>query len=1171
MGQPPGLGQLPATASWPNYDKRSQIAPKLAATNSAPASVAPAAVPAAWHVQRDAFVGTPRLLAAKRGFLAPASGAKAALGAQRPDSREIIGSFLNQQRALVGHGREVLTNAVLKRDTISPSGLHTLVWEQRIHGLPVFGGTLAGHVTPKGDLVNLSSQFVPQPSAIAPPVAKRISPATALILAAQDVGENSVSASEVAPGKTPAPGVEGEFFTCPTVRGEARVRPVWLPLNARNLQLCYEVIFAGKTSRKMFLTLVDAVTGATWVRQNLTSSLTEATYNVYTTRSPQPMSPGYSEPNSAQPPEVPRQLVTLAALSTNASPQGWLPDLATNTAGNNVDAHLDRNNDDVPDLPRLSSTNRVFDFPLSLADSPLDHGEATTVNVFYWCNWIHDRLYDLGFTESAGNFQADNFGRGGWAHDPVMADVQDGANDLAGNSNNSNFTTPTDGMSPIMQLYLFTAPTPYRDGGLDAEDIIHEYCHGLTMRLVGGGQGISALQTGGMGEGWSDFYALSLLSQPGDDIDACYPFAAYITYHFYGELENYYFGIRRYPYSTDLSKSPLTFRDIDPSKAKSHNTVPRNSAASLSPLADEVHNMGEVWCSMLWEMRANFIRKLGFSTGNQLALQIVTDSLKLCPADPTFLESRDAILRAELVNSAGTNQLEVWSAFAKRGLGAQAQCPASSTATGVVEDFSLPDDLQVTPRSTVYVTGPVGGPFALSTNAFALYNLGTNTIPWTADAGAFISLSTNAGRLPPGAGNTLVKLAANSLAVGAAAGIYTNTVVFKNNLNGVTQPQRVVFKIGSLDQLTEIFDAFDFDLAYSSLTFTPAGDNQYETCLEPASAFHVDPAGATVLAMGDDTYSPITLTNGASVAVYKVRTNLVYIVSNGHISLQLGENHYFWSDLDNYFGQARVSALYADFNPEDGGTISYQQLDDRLVATWQNVPEWGDPRKNNFQIEMFFDGRIRITWLNIATLSAKVGLSAGTGNSPNFVETDLSASAACAPALALTLPATAAEGDGLLTAAATLALPVALETDLLVTLESSDTTKLQVPATLTIPAGQTAVHFDLQIIDNPYVDGTLTVRVMAAAAGFRPARAFIKVADNDVATLVSQFDAQGKTISIATPNLLYGYVVESAPSLQSTNWTTETNYLIAPDGQRKLLITPAAPHRFYRGHKVAVP
>ncbi len=61
----------------------------------------------------------------------------------------------------------------------------------------------------------------------------------------------------------------------------------------------------------------------------------------------------------------------------------------------------------------------------------------------------------------------------------------------------------------------------------------------------------------GMGEGWSDFYALSLLNNTNaDDPNAQYASGAYATYKLGGGQDNYVYGIRRFPYSTDNSGEP---------------------------------------------------------------------------------------------------------------------------------------------------------------------------------------------------------------------------------------------------------------------------------------------------------------------------------------------------------------------------------------------------------------------------------------------------------------------------------------------------------------------------------------------------------------------------------------------------------------------------------------
>ena len=167
--------------------------------------------------------------------------------------------------------------------------------------------------------------------------------------------------------------------------------------------------------------------------------------------------------------------------------------------GNNVQAHLDLDGDDAPDLPRPQGLPyRVFAPPLDLTRPAEENREAAVIQLFYWCNVMHDWLYELGFTESAGNFQKENFGRGGRGGDPIVADAQDGSG-----VNNANFTPTEDGEPGRIQMFTFDGADPTRDGDLDAEIVLHEYAHGLSTRLVGGGVGISTLQAGGMGEGCS--------------------------------------------------------------------------------------------------------------------------------------------------------------------------------------------------------------------------------------------------------------------------------------------------------------------------------------------------------------------------------------------------------------------------------------------------------------------------------------------------------------------------------------------------------------------------------------------------------------------------------------------------------------------------------------------
>src|SRR5262249_31139559 len=133
----------------------------------------------------------------------------------------------------------------------------------------------------------------------------------------------------------------------------------------------------------------------------------------------------------------------------------------------------------------VGNPNRVFNFPIDLAQAPDTYADASTVNMFYWVNLYHDRLHQLGFTESAGNYQNSNFGRGGLGNDRIRAMVQaDAAN---GSANNAFFSPAPDGFSGEIAMFIWDGPDPDRDGDLDMDVILHEATHGTSERLVGAG------------------------------------------------------------------------------------------------------------------------------------------------------------------------------------------------------------------------------------------------------------------------------------------------------------------------------------------------------------------------------------------------------------------------------------------------------------------------------------------------------------------------------------------------------------------------------------------------------------------------------------------------------------------------------------------------------------
>ncbi len=176
------------------------------------------------------------------------------------------------------------------------------------------------------------------------------------------------------------------------------------------------------------------------------------------------------------------------------SPAGWVS--GTTTTGNNVDAYLDRDNNNAPDAinarPVSATRDFQFTFDLTAAPTTTTNQNAAVTNLFYLNNVIHDELYKHGFNEAAGNFQTNNFGKGGAGNDPVNAEAQDG-----GGTSNANFAHRRTAAARGCRC-TSGSDTPNRDGDFDSDVVFHEYGHGLTWRMIGGMSGALA---GAIGEG----------------------------------------------------------------------------------------------------------------------------------------------------------------------------------------------------------------------------------------------------------------------------------------------------------------------------------------------------------------------------------------------------------------------------------------------------------------------------------------------------------------------------------------------------------------------------------------------------------------------------------------------------------------------------------------------
>jgi uncharacterized repeat protein (TIGR01451 family) len=335
-----------------------------------------------------------------------------------------------------------------------------------------------------------------------------------------------------------------------------------------------------------------------------------------------------------------------------------------------------------------------------------------------------------------------------------------------------------------------------------------------------------------------------------------------------------------------------------------------------------------------------------------------------------------------------------------------------------------------------------------------------------------------------------------------SAGLYTNNVVFTNASEAGSLMAQVRLYIGQPDSYTEVFDENDFNLAYTSVSFTPDGSSSfYSVCREPAVEFPTDPSGGTVLALGDDGFEQLSLSGTNTIGIYGRTTNVFFLGSNGYLTLGSGDNSNL-PTLANHFARPRVAALLNDLNPAEGGTVSWMEASNRVVITFQEVPVFGNPSLlNSFQVEMFYDGAIRITYLAVAFQNGLVGLSAGNGVPTAFTESHFSSYATCHPTLIVQVPPQAAEGDNLLIARGSVTIPFPVATNLFVNLLSSNTNEIWVQATSLILPGHTNVTFDLTIVDDTRIDGPQTVTVSASVPGWTPGQGTISILDNESTNL----------------------------------------------------------------------
>jgi hypothetical protein len=237
--------------------------------------------------------------------------------------------------------------------------------------------------------------------------------------------------------------------------------------------------------------------------------------------------------------------------------------------------------------------------------------------------------------------------------------------------------------------------------------------------------------------------------------------------------------------------------------------------------------------------------------------------------------------------------------------------------------------------------------------------------------------------------------------------------------------------------------------------------------------------------------------------------------------------------------------------------VSWRQLGDRVAVTYQTIPQFSGTDSNSFQIELFTDGRIRITCLGIAATDGLIGLSRGTGVPAGFTSSDFNTypTTPPPPSLRVAVPATAVEAAGVLAGQGSVTLPAPAAADTLVNLASSNTTEVTVPATVTVLAGQNSATFDVTVINDAAQDGTRAAVISAVSSGYTSAGGVVAVLDDDgtaVITLAAPASAAEGTGTVqGTVSLSFTPSVAVTVGLSSSDTTAVTvpGGVVIPAGQ----------------------
>ena len=367
---------------------------------------------------------------------------------------------------------------------------------QRVNGVPIFGATGDVHTDKNGKVVSSYQAFVAGAAASAPSATPTLSAADAVVAAATALGLSRPVGLAQTDDATSSQGVI--LFNKAGISESDIPVQLMYARTATGLVLVWNVTIAQLDQQHYWNARVDAHTGRL-VDKNDYEVSEQATFNQFAQRkqAKQQRALAFSEAATATtsllsptnttaansvtvipfPLESPgqgnRAVVAMPSVGNQYSPYGWAVGQSFGTfaatysqqasgkyltRGNNVAAYDDNStttsgtgtaNFNSSTTSPDGGPTMSYDFPFVQASGPRANLNPAITNLFYVNNMMHDVMMAHGFDEASGNFQNKNVGSGA-ANDQVLAEAQDGSG-----RNNANFSTPNDGASGRMQMYLW--------------------------------------------------------------------------------------------------------------------------------------------------------------------------------------------------------------------------------------------------------------------------------------------------------------------------------------------------------------------------------------------------------------------------------------------------------------------------------------------------------------------------------------------------------------------------------------------------------------------------------------------------------------------------------------------------------------------------------------------